>query len=280
MVAGLPQFSWEESAMIVVTLYRAVRTAALATVFASIPGLGFNADAQEAGDANAILKAMSDYLASQKSISATFNSDIEVITPDLQKIQFASTGRLQLSRPDKIHVSRTGGYTDVELFFDGKTFVLEDKKHSQFVQADAPGTVDQLVTKLRTELSADMPGADLLVSNPYQVLSDDILDAKHIGRGVVSGVECEHLAFRGSDTDWQLWVDAGSKPIPRKMVITSKSVTGAPQYTLLITEWNSDAPIAADAFAFNAPAGTKKIDAKDLVDVDEVPPGAYNGGNK
>ena len=34
-------------------------------------------------DAARILKAMSDYTAGQKSISATFDSDIEVITPDL-----------------------------------------------------------------------------------------------------------------------------------------------------------------------------------------------------
>ena len=50
---------------------------------------------------------MSDYVSGQKSIAATFNSDIEVITPDLQKIQFDSSGQLQLNRPNKIHASRT-----------------------------------------------------------------------------------------------------------------------------------------------------------------------------
>jgi hypothetical protein len=33
------------------------------------------------------------YLSGQKSIAATFNTDIEVITPDLQKIQFDSSGQ-------------------------------------------------------------------------------------------------------------------------------------------------------------------------------------------
>jgi hypothetical protein len=48
--------------------------------------------AQDANDAAKILKGMTDYTAAQKSISATFDSDIEVITPGQQKIQFTSSG--------------------------------------------------------------------------------------------------------------------------------------------------------------------------------------------
>ena len=67
----------------------------------------------QADDANKILKAMSDYLGSQKNLSASFDSDLEVITPQIEKIQFASSGQLEISRPDKFHGSRTGGYADV-----------------------------------------------------------------------------------------------------------------------------------------------------------------------
>ena len=223
---------------------------------------------------------MSDYVTSQKSITAAFNTDIEAVTPELQKIQFASSGEVQLIRPDKLHASRTGGYTDVELFFDGKTFALEDKKVNVYAQSEAPGSVDQLIDKLRGQLGVDMPGADILLSNPYAVLSEDVIDAKHIGRGVINGVECEHLAFRNLDTDWQIWIEVGAKPIPRKFVITTKAVTSGPQYTLLITNWKTDAPIAADAFELHAPAGAKKVEFKDLSDTDEVPPGIVKGGKK
>jgi hypothetical protein len=75
-------------------------------------------------DAAKILKAMTDYTAGQKSISATFDSDIEVITQDLQKLQFTSSGRIELERPDKLRIKRIGGYTDVDLVFDGKTVSL------------------------------------------------------------------------------------------------------------------------------------------------------------
>jgi len=54
---------------------------------------------------------------------------------------------------------------------------------------------------------------------------------------VVDGFECEHLAFRNDDTDWQIWIQVGDAPIPRKYVITSKTEEGAPQYTLVIRDW-------------------------------------------
>jgi hypothetical protein len=62
---------------------------------------------------------MTDYLSNQKTLSASFDNDIEVITPELQKIRFASSRQMKLSRPDKLRVRRTGGYAHVELVYDG-----------------------------------------------------------------------------------------------------------------------------------------------------------------
>ena len=238
------------------------------------------AQAQNGDDAQKILKAMSDYLESQKSISATFNSDIEVITPDLEKIQFDDTGQFLLNRPDKLRATRTGGYADVELVFDGKTATLYGKNHKAYAQVDAPGTTDQLIDKLRHEYGVEAPGSDLLMARSYPELMSDVYDAKHIGRGVVDGVECEHLAFRGQDTDWQIWIEVGPRPIPHKYVITSKTVAGGPQYTLRISDFKTDAHADPDAFAFKIPADAKKVDARELSDIDQVPPGVVVGGIK
>jgi hypothetical protein len=123
-----------------------------------------------------------------------------------------------------------------------------------------------------------LPGADLLLSKPYDVLVAGVLEAKHIGRGVIDGLECEHLAFRNADTDWQLWVEVGERPIPRKLVITSKTVNNAPQYTLRIKSWKSGFVPAPNAFAFAPPAGAVKLNPNDLIGLDELPQGAPTGG--
>ena len=131
--------------------------------------------------------------------------------------------------------------------------------------------------KLRDELGVNMPGADLLLSDPYAVLSADVMEAKHIGREVINGVECEHLAFRGQDTDWQIWVEVGDRPIPRKYVITSKGIASAPQYTLVIRDWKTNEQPSANAFVFTPPKDAKKIEAAALPNIDEVPPPEVKG---
>jgi hypothetical protein len=234
----------------------------------------------QAQDAAKVLKAMTDYVAGQKVISATYDTDIEVITNDLQKIQFASSGQMLLSRPDKIQARRIGGYADVELVFDGKTLSVLGKNVNAYAQTDSTGSIDQLVVRLRNEFGVAIPGADLILSNAYDELMKDVIDAKHIGRGVIDGVECDHLAFRNPDVDWQIWIEVGSRPIPHKYVITSKAVTGAPQYTLRIKEWKTDVQVPANAFAFTPPADAKKIEIGALAGIDEVPPGVAPGEKK
>ena len=230
------------------TLIRISATAASIAVLSVAATQGARAD-----DPGKILKGMADYLAGQKSLSAKFDSDIEAITPELQKIQFTSSGEMKMTRPDKLRIRRTGGYADVELVYDGKTVSLYGNNAKSYVQADLAGTIDQMINTLQSRSGAGMPGADLLLSNSYDELMANVLEAKHIGQGVVDGVECEHLAFRGPDTAWQIWIEPGAKPVPRKYVITSKTVTGAPQYTLKMKDWKTDAHTDGD-FAFKPPA--------------------------
>ena len=224
-------------------------------------------------DAGQILKSMSDYLAAQKTISLTFDSSLEVITPEMEKVQFASSGTLLMHRPNEIKATRTGGYADVEMFFDGKTLTVYGKSINGYTQLDTPGSVDQLIDTLR-ERGWGLPGADLLLGDVHSTLMADVIDSKHIGLGVVGGVECDHLAFRNQDVDWQLWVEVGDKPIPRKLVITSKAIGGAPQYTLVVKDWKTDVTVDQATFEFTPPEGATKLDLEALAKLDELPPAA------
>jgi hypothetical protein len=169
-----------------------------------------------------------------------------------------------------MHATRTGGFSDAEMNFDGKQITIFSKDDKVFTHIDAGGTIDELITKLETDGYA-LPGADLILSNVYEQLNAGVIDAKHIGTGVVGGIECEHLAFRNLDTDWQLWVRTGAEPIPCKYVITSKTVTAAPQYTLIVKSWKVE---AKDNFTFAPPAGSDRVDPQAMPHIDEVPEGA------
>lgn len=232
----------------------------------------------EGGDARSVLKAMSDYVSSQRTIELTFDSDIEVVTSQLEKIQFTNSGEALLSRPDKLRAHRAGGYADVALFFDGKTVSVFGKHLNGYAQFEVPGSVDQLIEALRSGHGIALPGADLLLSNSYEVLVAGVKEAKHIGRGVIDGRECEHLAFRNDDTDWQLWVEVGPTPIPRKLVITSKALNNAPQYTVRVTGWKTGVQPTPDAFVFVPPTGAKQLSPAALIELDELPQDIPEGG--
>ncbi len=259
------------------TLLQVSAAAASVAILSVASALGARAD-----DSAALLKAMTDYTNAQKSISATFDSDVEVITPELQKIQFTSSGELKMTRPDKLRIRRTGGYADVDLVYDGKTVSLYGNNAKAYVQADLPGTIDHLVETIQDRTGAELSGTDLLVSHAFDLMTSDVEESEHVGQGVVDGVECEHLAFRGHDTDWQIWIQTGAQPIPRKYVITSKTIAGAPQYTLRIKDWKTDPIADADAFAFKAPEGATKVDLDSdvMMEFDEIPPGTTTGAKK
>jgi hypothetical protein len=224
----------------------------------------------EESSALKILKAMTDHVSKQSSLSVKYDSDVEVVTPSLEKIQFSASGEVVLTRPDKFRASRTGGYADVEIVSDGSKVTVHDRDGKRFAEVHATGGFDQLVDKLRNDLLVEIPGADLLLSNAFDELTSGVIESRVIGYGVVDGVECDHLAFRNLDTDWQIWVQTGDKPLPRKYVITSKTVASAPQYTLRLREWKSGEAVAVDAFKFTPPSGSNRVEIVSL-HIDEVP---------
>ena len=70
-------------------------------------GAPSGARADEAA-AKGLVKAMSDYLAAQKAISFSYDTDREVVTRDGQKLAVANSGTVTVNRPDKAHVTRHG----------------------------------------------------------------------------------------------------------------------------------------------------------------------------
>jgi hypothetical protein len=196
-----------------------------AAALALIVGLGTPPEARaDEAYAKSQLKVMSDYLASQKAISFAYDTNFEVVTKEQQKLALASSGTVTLNRPDKIRVTRSAGFADNEMLFDGKMLALLGKTESLYAQLDVPGTLDHLVDELREKYNKILPGADLLLSNVYDVLMADVVDAKDLGSGMIGGIECDHLAFRTEDVDWQIWIAQGDRPYPCRYVITTKHV--------------------------------------------------------
>ena len=237
-----------------------------------IVGLGTSAgvSADEA-DAKRLLKAMSDYMAAQKALSFEYDATLEVVTKDEQKLALVSSGAVTLNRPDKIRSTRAGGFADVEMSFDGKTLTILGKNLNIYAQQDMPGTLNHLVDELRFKHNRPLPAADLLLSDSYDALMHDVVDVKDLGSGVVGGVECDYLAFRTEEVDWQIWIAQGERPYPCRYTITTMVLPGSPQYTIQIRDWKTGDEVAATDFSFKNPTDAKKVDLKNLEGTGDLP---------
>lgn len=232
-------------------------------------------------DAKKLLKGMSDYMTSQKSISFNYDADLEVMTKDDQKLALLSSGTVVLNRPDKIRFTRSGGFADIELMSDGKTLTLFGKNANIYLQADAPGTVDQLVNDLQEKFRRPMPAADLLLTNSYDELTSDVTDIKDLGSGVIGGVECDYLAFRKKEVDFQIWIAQGSKPYPCRFSITSRTVPGSPQYSIQLRDWKTGSDVPTADFSFENTSNASKVEIKEVRDrFSDLPPNFALGDGK
>jgi hypothetical protein len=259
--------------------FAAATICAAALALMIVSGTPFEASAGEP-DPKSLLKAMSDYLAAQQSISFGYDTNYEIVTKDHQKLLLASSGTIALSRPDKIRVTRTGGFANVEMVFDGKTLTLLGKNANLYTQVEVPGRLDHLVDQLRDTFHRPVPGADLLLSNVYDQLMSEVVDAKDLGSGVIGGTECDHLAFRTKDVDWQMWIAHGDRPYPCRYVITSKQLELAPQYSIQIRDWQSSHEVAAGEYRFTNATNAKQVDVKDLTELSELPKHFVTGGGQ
>ena len=95
---------------------------------------------------------------------------------------------------------------------ESKTLTILGKNKNIYLQLPIPGSVDQLVDVMRHQYNRPLPAADLLLINAYSELMTDVTGAKDLGSGVIGGAECDHLAFRGREVDWQIWIAQAAAP--------------------------------------------------------------------
>jgi hypothetical protein len=226
------------------------------------------ADAAQAKD---LFKAMSDYLGKQPKLSFDLDTSLEVVTTDGQKLSLTSSGSVTMVRPDKVRMTRRGGFANAELYFDGKTLALFRRDENQYALVKVPGDVEHLTAELRSKLDRPLPAADLLSPDVYEAMMPNVTDVKDLGTGFIRGTECDHIAFRTDDVDWQLWIATGKRPYPMRVIFTSNKVKGSPQYQIDVTAFRTGDQVKAGEFTFSPPPGAKQVEPAELKSFDELP---------
>src|SRR6267142_869208 len=219
--------------------------------------------AQPAGidpQAEKLLRRMSDYLASRQQFTLKAESTLEAVLTSGQKLQYDSPATLSVSRPNKLHAHRKGDLANQEFFYDGKTLTLYNPRENLYATTAAPPTIDAMLDFAREKLDIIAPASELLYKNAAERMLKESSSGFVVGPSVVGGVKCTHLAFRGSEVAWQIWIEDGDKPLPRKFILTSKQDKGEPEFTVLVRSWDLTPKLTDREFTFVPPKGAKKIE--------------------
>jgi hypothetical protein len=105
------------------------------------------------------------------------------------------------------------------------------------------------------------PLADLIYANAYDYLMEGTLAGFYLGLSKVQGQLCHHLAFRQKDIDWQIWIEDGPTPLPRKFLITDKKAKGL-QFTAWLSQWNTSPQLEDSLFTFVVPVKAEKVNLR------------------
>ena len=233
--------------------------AALAVLtLASAPAVS----AQPAGieaQATKLLKASTDFLAGQQRFHVETRNTLEVVLKSGQKIQLGHGVRMWAERPDKLRSDRFD-VSGQSFFYDGKSLTMFEPGGRTYATVAAPGTLEGMLDMARTQLDIVMPAGDLIYRNAYDILMADVTQGFVVGKSVVEGARCDHLAFRAPNVDWQIWIQEGPEPLPRKLVITSRDQAGAPQFSVVFARWDLKPTATPQTFVFEAPSGAKRVE--------------------
>jgi hypothetical protein len=218
------------------------------------------ADQSDAIDPRAItaLNKMNDYLKTLK----TFRINTEVSKDELvdtnMKIQKSASNEISVQLPDRLHAHMSGDEQDVQFIYNGQTLTLYDAAGKHYASAPAPPTVPRTLDFIRARYGIVLPLADFIQMSAQENLLQSITAAGYIGVSRVDGVECDHLAIRQPDVDWQVWIEKDETPLPRKIVITTKTHPTQPQYIAKL-KWDTTVSIDSSLFTFSPPAGAVRI---------------------
>jgi len=206
-----------------------------------------------------ILHKMCDFLKSQQQFTYKAEVADDQVYYGGKKLQYEIDMETFVRRPDRLRVNAEGDLIDKQFYLDGKTMTLYDKDRNVYGTLEVPPDIESALDKANKEFGVRVALTDLASPNLWEFLDKRIKHSLYVGQSKIRGVLCHHLSFDGDEVQFQVWIDAGDQPLPRKVVLTHKNLPASPQWTAFLSDWNFSPQLNDNLFAFTPPPGAEKI---------------------
>jgi hypothetical protein len=207
-----------------------------------------------------ILMRMAQFMARTQHFSVTVRGGYDSVQKSGQKIEFAESRKVTLSRPDRLLVEgeRSDGAKMLTVF-NGKEIMLIDATQNVYATAPQPGGVDETIVHFVRDLGMRLPLAVLLVSQLPAEMKNRVHSIEYVEKTSIYGAPSHHLAASGDTVDFQIWVTEGDKPLPQRIVITYREAPGQPEFRAQLSDWNLAPAITDTTFSVKPPDGAQKV---------------------
>jgi hypothetical protein len=205
------------------------------------------------------LKDMGAFLQTLKRFQVSTELTGERVLADGQKLQHTATADMDVERPNKIRALLHSASSERQIIYNGKVITLYVPAQKFYSTVEFADTLGGLITRLEERYGVQLPMEDLFLWGTPGAPLDKIESAMNAGQDLVGDDLCDHYAFRQGKADWQIWITTGSKPLPRKLVITSRTDEARPQSVHMI-DWNLKPTFKDTVFKFTPPKGATKIE--------------------
>jgi hypothetical protein len=205
------------------------------------------------------LKDMGAHLQSLSRFQVATALTGERVLADGQKLQHTATADMDVERPNRLRAVMRSARAERELFYDGKTVTLYTPAQKYYSTVEFTGTLGELVKRLEERYGVEVPLSDLFVWGTPAAPLDKIESGMNAGQDFIGEDLCDHYAFRQGSVDWQVWITAGSKPLPRKIVITNRADEARPQSVSLL-DWSLKPTFKESVFRFTPAKGATRVE--------------------
>jgi hypothetical protein len=184
--------------------------------------------------------------------------------PNGEPLHIFHTMKVTMHRPNQLLVDVTGDDGSSKLLFDGKTAIVYSAAQNKYASIPVPdGTIEGMLKEAVGRLGIDFPLADFLTEAPNKAFLTGVTSGRLVNTVTIDGAPHDHLFFfQPPGIELELWLSKNEQALPRRLIVTYRSLPGKPNFIALFSDWNFNIHPSDADFAFQPPAGATQVELK------------------
>jgi len=181
-----------------------------------------------------------------------------------QPLHIFHTLKVTVHRPNRLLAEVTGDDGSRKLAFDGKTAFVYSAAQNKYASIPVPeGTIEGMLKEAVGRLGVDFPLADFLSEAPNKAFLTGVTSGRVVNTVTIDGAPYDHLFFsQPPGIELELWLSKNEQSLPRRLIVTYRSLPGQPNFIAEFSDWNFNIHPADAEFAFQPPAGAEQVALK------------------